>query len=148
MPAGTFQRELSRETGRTVARAVYRRCLVTGRAMDVFLRRYRRRGPQMAAAFPGRETRTGHLRRHAGRRYKFRSRRALVRNLDRHEPEHIVGPRLPRRPADYFRRLQFLAIHFSRWQEALLLGAHRWTTELYKGGLVGHGPGHRAAPAP
>jgi hypothetical protein len=36
-----------------------------------------------------------------------------LRNLYRNEPEHLVGPRLPWRPADYFGRLQLLAVHFS-----------------------------------
>ena len=44
---------------------------------------------------------------------RIRSRRALLRHLDRHQPEHSVGPRFARRSADYVRGLCVSAIHLS-----------------------------------
>ena len=112
-----------------------------------FYRQYRQRISHLAAEFPGRDARASHLRRHARRGNRIRSRRALLRHFDRPKPEHAVVPRFARRSADHFGRLRSSSVPLSRWQEAVLPAARRRSTELCERRTLGRGPGIRTAPA-
>ena len=123
LPVGALRRQLSRKARRPGAGAVHGRRLVPRWQVDVFLRQYRQRVHIWRQRFPdgtpeqvtfGASTEEGD---------SFRARRPLLRHVDRHQPEHGVGPRFARRSADHFGRLRFLAVPLPRWQEAVLPGA-------------------------
>src|SRR5262249_8685026 len=146
-PVDAVRRQLSWETGRSGAGAVYRRCLVPRWEVDVLFHEYWQRVSYLAATLSGRCTPAGHLWGHAGRGDRIRSRRPLLRYFDRHQSEYVVDPRLARRSADHFGRFRFFSFHLSRQQETLLPGSRRRGAEHCERRTLGRGFGIRAAPS-
>ena len=111
--------------------------LVAGWNVDVLHRDDRERCSHLAATFSGRRTGAGDVRRGHRRRHSFRAGRTLLRDVSRHEPEHVVGARLARRTTDHVGGLQLHAFALRRRQETVLPRPLKRSEELESGRLCG-----------